>query len=257
MLQIRRLTKSFDGFRAVDQAELGVEQGTITGVIGPNGAGKTTLFNLVAGALAPDSGEILFRGEPIQGLGADRIFARGLVRTFQIPRPFARMTVLENAMVAGAGQSGESFWRNWWSAGRVAEEERGLRGRAVERLTFCVLGGNLSELAGNLAGGQQKLLELARALMNDPALVLLDEPAAGVNPTLMEVLAEKIQELNRRGVTFLVIEHNMDLVMRLCRPVHVMAQGRVIFSGAPEEARRDRRVVDAYLGDAPAEGAPP
>jgi ABC-type branched-subunit amino acid transport system ATPase component len=257
VLQIRRLTKSFDGFRAVDQAELGVEQGTITGVIGPNGAGKTTLFNLIAGALAPDSGEILFRGEAIQGLGADRIFGKGLVRTFQIPRPFARMTVLENAMVAGAGQSGESFWRNWWSAGRVAAEERGLRARAVERLSFCGLGGKLSELAGNLSGGQQKLLELARALMNDPALVLLDEPAAGVNPTLMEVLAEKIQELNRRGVTFLVIEHNMDLVMRLCRPVHVMAQGRVIFSGAPEDARRDRRVVDAYLGDAPAEAASP
>ena len=256
MLQIRRLTRSFDGFRAVDEAELDVDQGTITGVIGPNGAGKTTLFNLIAGALAPSSGQILFRGEPIQGLGADRIFAKGLVRTFQIPRPFARMTVLENAMVGGTAQSGETFWRNWWSAKRVAAEERALRARAIERLSFCGLGGKLTELAGNLSGGQQKLLELARALMNDPALVLLDEPAAGVNPTLMDVLADKILELNRRGVTFLVIEHNMDLVTRLCRPVHVMAQGRVIFSGAPEDARRDCRVVDAYLGDTSAQDLP-
>jgi branched-chain amino acid transport system ATP-binding protein len=252
VLEVRRVVKSFDGFRAVDGADLDVAGGSITGVIGPNGAGKTTLFNLIAGALAPTSGAIVFAGREIQGQSPDRIFHQGLARTFQIPKPFPRMTVLENAMVAGAGQAGETFWNNWWRGTLVRAEERALRERAIERLTFCGLGEKLAELAGNLSGGQQKLLELARVLMNDPKLVLLDEPAAGVNPTLMETLADKIVELNRRGVTFLMIEHNMDLVMRLCRPIHVMAQGRVIFSGAPEDAQRDPRVLDAYLGDAPA-----
>ncbi|MEJ1160128.1 ABC transporter ATP-binding protein [Prosthecomicrobium sp. N25] len=252
MLQVRGLVKSFEGFRAVDGVDLTVHPGTITGVIGPNGAGKTTLFNLVAGALAPSAGSVTFAGEEIAGRKPDRIFRLGLARTFQIPRPFPRMTVLENAMVAAVGQSGERFWNAWWNRSEVRRQEAEIRERAVERLRFCGLGEKLGEFAGNLSGGQQKLLELARVLMNEPKLILLDEPAAGVNRTLMETLVDRILALKARGVTFLVIEHDMDLVMRLCDPVHVMAQGRLIFSGTPAEAQRDTAVLDAYLGDLPA-----
>jgi ABC-type branched-subunit amino acid transport system ATPase component len=252
LLEVRGLARAFGSMRAVDGVDLAVEAGTITGLIGPNGAGKTTLFNLIAGAIAATAGEVRFAGQRIDGLSPDRIFHRGLARTFQIPRPFARMTVLENAMLAPLGQTGEAFWANWWRAGKIAAEEKALRERAFERLGFCGLAGKAGELAGNLSGGQQKLLELARVMMIDPKLILLDEPAAGVNPTLMEQLIEKILALNARGVTFLVIEHSMDLVMRICRPIHVLAQGRLIFSGAPEAASRDPRVLDAYLGDVPA-----
>ncbi|MCP8938163.1 ABC transporter ATP-binding protein [Alsobacter sp. SYSU M60028] len=252
MLQVRQVVKSFGRMNAVDGADFAVPQGSITGLIGPNGAGKTTLFNLIAGSLIPDSGTIVFDGQRIDGLTPDRVFHRGLARTFQIPRPFPKMTVLENAMLAPTRQAGEVFWSNWLRPGLVAAQEKANRDRAVEVLGFCGLGSKLSELAGNLSGGQQKLLELARVLMNEPRMILLDEPAAGVNPTLMETLVDKIVALNRRGITFLLIEHNMDLVMRICRPIVVMAQGKVIFEGEAEAVQRDARVLDAYLGDLPA-----
>lgn len=252
MLDVRGLVCSFGSFNAVDGVTLAVAPGRITGVIGPNGAGKTTLFNLIAGSIHPTAGDILFEGRSIKGLRPDRIFGRGLARTFQIPRPFPRMTVLENTMLAPIGQAGERFWANWLTGPRVAREERAARDRAVEVLSFCGLGEKLTEQAGNLSGGQQKLLELARVMMIDPKLILLDEPAAGVNPSLIETLIEKILALKERGVTFLIIEHNMDLVMRICSPVVVMAQGRIIASGEPEHIRRDARVLDAYLGDLPA-----
>ncbi len=252
LLQVQRVVKSFDGFRAVDGVDLVVQPKTITGVIGPNGAGKTTLFSLIAGSLPPTDGTILFEGQTISGLSGDQIFHRGLARTFQIPRPFAKMSVLDNAMVAAVRQSGEQFWNNWWNRSTVAKEEQALREKAIAQLSFCGLGDKLEEMAGNLSGGQQKLLELARVMMNSPKLILLDEPAAGVNPTLMEVLVDKILALRDQGVTFLIIEHNMDLVMRICDPVYVMAQGKVIFSGSPEAAQKDAQVLDAYLGDMPA-----
>ncbi len=252
MLEVRGLVRSFGSFNAVDGVNLTVSAGSITGIIGPNGAGKSTLFNLIAGSLQPTKGDILFDGRSIGGIPSNRIFQRGLARTFQIPRPFPRMTVLENAMLAPLGQTGERFWTNWWSGARVASEEQAIRKQAAEVLGFCGLGEKLGELAGNLSGGQQKLLELARVLMIQPKLILLDEPAAGVNPTLIETLIEKIVALRERGVTFLIIEHNMDLVMRICRPVVAMAQGRVITAGDPDHIRRDPRVLDAYLGDLPA-----
>ncbi len=252
LLQVQRVVKSFDGFRAVDGVDLVVQPKTITGVIGPNGAGKTTLFSLIAGSLPPTDGTILFEGQTISGLSGDQIFHRGLARTFQIPRPFAKMSVLDNAMVAAVQQSGEQFWNNWWNRSTVAKEEQALREKAIAQLAFCGLGDKLEEMAGNLSGGQQKLLELARVMMNSPKLILLDEPAAGVNPSLMEVLVDKILALRDQGVTFLIIEHNMDLVMRICDPVYVMAQGKVIFSGSPEAAQKDAKVLDAYLGDMPA-----
>lgn len=252
MLEVRGLVRSFGSFNAVDGVDLTIERGTITGVIGPNGAGKSTLFNLIAGSLTPTAGTITFDGGDITGLPPNRIFERGLARTFQIPRPFPRMSVLDNAMLVPVQQTGETFWRNWLGGARIAAEERRNRERAREVLTFCGLGQKLDDLAGTLSGGQQKLLELARVLMIDPKLILLDEPAAGVNPTLIETLIEKIVALNAEGMTFLVIEHNMDLVMRICQPLVVLALGRVIARGSGEEVRRNAQVLDAYLGDLPA-----
>jgi ABC-type branched-subunit amino acid transport system ATPase component len=251
VLQVREIEKSFDSMNAVDGVDLALERGTITGIIGPNGAGKSTLFALIAGALEPTRGEIIFEGETISGISPDRIFRKGLARTFQIPRPFARMSVLDNAMLAALNQAGERFWNNWWNRRLVARQEAAIRERAIARLSFCGLGDKLYEPAGNLSGGQQKLLELARILMNQPKLILLDEPAAGVNPVLMETLVDKILTLRAQGVTFLIIEHDMDMVMHLCDPVHVMAQGRLIFSGSPRDAQNDPAVLDAYLGDPP------
>ena len=252
MLELRGVVKAFGNLRAVAGVDLTIASNRITGVIGPNGAGKTTLFNLIAGSLKPDGGEIVFGSERIDGLSPDRIFQHGLARTFQIPRPFPRMTVLENTMLVPLRQTGERFWTNWWQPGLVAREEKAGRERAVEVLAFCGLGSHLDHMAGTLSGGQQKLLELARVLMIDPKLILLDEPAAGVNPTLMETLIEKIQALHARGVTFLIIEHNMDLVMRLCQPIVVMAAGRVILQGSADEIQRHPDVIDAYLGGAAA-----
>jgi ABC-type branched-subunit amino acid transport system ATPase component len=252
MLEVSGLVKAFGNLRAVDRVDLAIAAGTITGLIGPNGAGKTTLFDLIAGALAPDAGAIRFLGERIDRLPPDRIFARGLARTFQVPRPFPQMTVLENLMLVPLHQAGERFWNNWMRAGRVEREERRARERALEILELCDLADKAGEIAGRLSGGQQKLLELARLLVGEPRLILLDEPAAGVNPVLLETLVDRIVRLNRRGVTFLVIEHNIDLVLRVCRPVVVMAQGRLIYHGDAAGVRADPRVLDAYLGDVPA-----
>jgi len=252
MLEVSGLVKTFGNLRAVDGVDLAIEAGTITGLIGPNGAGKTTLFNLIAGALVPEAGAIRFRGERIDRLSPDRIFAKGLARTFQVPRPFSQMTVLENLMLAEPRQAGERFWNNWVHAGRVRDEERRARERALEVLELCDLADRAGETAGRLSGGQQKLLELARVLIAEPRLILLDEPAAGVNPVLLETLVDRIVRVNRRGVTFLLIEHNIDLVLTVCRPIVVMAQGRLIYHGDAAGVRRDRRVLDAYLGDVPA-----
>ncbi len=256
MLAIRGLTKTFGSLRAVDGVDLAMQAGGITGLIGPNGAGKTTLFNLIAGTLKPDGGSITFRDERIDTLAADRIFHRGLARTFQVPRPFARMTVLENLMVAPTHQCGEQFWNNWFRARRVSKQERAHRERAMQVLETCALAGKASEMAGLLSGGQQKLLELARVLMIEPALILLDEPGAGVNPALLDTLVDRIRALHRGGISFLVIEHNMDLVMGLCDPVVVMMNGSVVCEGPPAIVRNDPRVLEAYLGTGTAGAGP-
>jgi branched-chain amino acid transport system ATP-binding protein len=251
MLELQRVTRRFGGQAAVLDVSLRVAAGSITGLIGPNGAGKSTLFNLVAGALAPTAGRILLDGRRLDGEPPHRVAARGVARTFQVPRPFPAMTVLENVMLAAPGQLGERFWTNWTRPGAVALEERRHRDRARALLEFLGLERHAGQPARVLSGGERKLLELGRALMTEPRLLLLDEPAAGVSPALLETLVDRIAALNRQGVTVLVIEHNLDVVMELCRPVLVMVGGALLASGEPDAVRADPRVIDAYLGGAP------
>jgi len=248
LLEVRELDKHFGGLRACDRATFEVEAGRIAGMIGPNGAGKTTAFNCVAGFLKPDGGQVYFAGEDVTGLPPQRMFERGLVRTFQIPQGLETMTVLENLMLAGEDQSGEAVWRNWLLPSRVRGEEERLEARAHEVLEQTQLGHQAYIRAGALSGGQRKLLELARALMAGPQMILLDEPSAGVNPALIRRLTEHIRELSERlGLTFLIIEHNLDLIRQLCDPVIVMAQGQVLDVGKPDEVLSNPEVQAAYL----------
>jgi branched-chain amino acid transport system ATP-binding protein len=249
LLDVRAVTKSFEGLRAVNECSLQVGRGTITGLIGPNGAGKTTLFNLVTGFLKPTAGEIAFAGDRIDGLPPHRVFGKGIVRTFQIPRELKLMTVLENLMLVPAEQAGERLWNAWFLPFRVGRQEREIRDKALEVLEFVNLWHLRYEYASNLSSGQKKLLELARTLMGEPRLILLDEPGAGVNPTLMKSLVTLIERLRDESeITFFLIEHDMDLVARLCNPVIVMSSGEKIAEGPPEEVVRDERVLEAYLG---------
>jgi ABC-type branched-subunit amino acid transport system ATPase component len=248
ILKVDNLSVRFDTFSAVDNVSFSIEAGTITGLIGPNGAGKSSLFNSLVGEVPVAAGQILFEGQAITGWQPDKIYAKGLARTFQIPQPFGQMTVLENLMLSAPGQLGESFWAPLVYPGRVASEERAIEDKAREILMFTTLDRVAQQAAGALSGGQQKLLELARVLMGDPSLILLDEPAAGVNPALVQVLIDKIKALNARGVTFLIVEHNMDLIMRHCDPVIALSGGRIIFQGDSSAALVDERLLDAYLG---------
>jgi branched-chain amino acid transport system ATP-binding protein len=248
MLSVRDVKKSFGGVEALRGCSLTVEKGTITGLIGPNGAGKTTLFHVISGLYQPDQGEILFEGKRIDGLPPFQIARQGLVRTFQISRGLKRMTVLENLMVYGQGQSGENLPNLWFRWKEVKSQERVLREKALRILEFL----NLIELrdayAQELSGGQKKLLELARVLMAEPRIILLDEPGAGVNPTLMKEIVARILQLKEEGMTFLLIEHDMDLVLSLCHPVIVLTEGKKLTEGPFEEIRKDPRVLEAYLG---------
>ncbi len=249
ILEVRSVTKAFGGNHAVDDCSFTVRRGTITGLIGPNGAGKSTLLNVIAGALRPTSGTILLDGQPTNGLGPHDLLARGLARTFQVPRPIPTMTVLENLVLAGPDQAGERIWNAWFRPARVGQQENAIVDRALSVLEYVNLIHLRDAYAANLSGGQKKLLEFARTLMVSPRIVLLDEPAAGVNRTLMRQLASYIEEqCHEQGVTFLIVEHDMDLVARLCNPVVVMAQGKRLFEGSFDEVRQDQTVLDAYLG---------
>jgi len=249
MISIQHIVKTFGGVHAVDDCTFDVRTGTITGLIGPNGAGKTTLFNIVAGFLEADSGCVFLGEEDITDLPPHRRFHRGLVRTFQIPHEFGGMTVLENLMLVPAGQHGEWVPEVLLRPGRVRRQEREVRERAEDALEFLQLTHLRDELAGNLSGGQKKLLELGRTMMTEARVVLLDEPGAGVNRTLLAKLAEDIRRLNReRGYTFCIIEHDMDLIAELCNPVVVMAQGTVLMQGTMDEVRHHEDVLAAYLG---------
>ena len=248
ILSTRTLTRDFGPFRAVDGVTLDIREGSITGLIGPNGAGKSTLFNVLTGMLAPTAGQVLLQGQDVTGQAPDRLFAAGLGRTFQIPRPFARMSVLENVMLAPMGQAGERLWGPVLWPSKVRAQEQAIREKALEVLEFVTLDKLADQAAGEISGGQRKLLELARVLMGDPRVILLDEPAAGVNPTLTKLLIEKIEELNRGGKTFVIIEHDMDFVMQHCDPVIALAQGKVVFQGTAAEAQANPVLLDAYLG---------
>lgn len=249
LLRVASVSKAFGGNRAVDDCTIDIPAGSITGLIGPNGAGKSTLLNMIAGALRADSGTITLDGKPITRLRPDQLVARGLARTFQIPRPIPTMTVLENLVLAGPDQAGERVWNVWVRPARVGAQENGIIDTALAVLDYVNLSHLRDELAANLSGGQKKLLEFARTLMIKPRVVLLDEPAAGVNRTLLRELTRYITEQrDSHGVTFIIVEHDMDLVAKLCNPVIVMSQGRPIAAGTFDEIRADETVLDAYLG---------
>ncbi len=249
VLKVENLVKRYGGLTAVDGASFEVRRGSITGLIGPNGAGKTTTFDIIAGAQPPTAGKITFEGQDITGMKTHKLFHMGVVRSFQIPREYARLTVLENLMVAPPDQPGENVWATWFAPGRVRAREREVMERAEDTLEFLGMSHVRDVLAGNLSGGQKKLLELGRAMMTESTLVLLDEPGAGVNPTLMVKIMEMIETLNRdRGYTFCVVEHDMDVIARLCDPVIVLAEGKVLTQGPFSEVADDPRVIDAYFG---------
>jgi len=244
LLEIDGVDKSFGGIRALDGVSFALEQGTIAGLIGPNGSGKTTLFNIITGYERADRGMVRLRGVPMLGERPDRVFELGVGRTFQLTRIFGRLTVLENMLVATQRHEGwlRSVFR---SAGSASERER-----ALELLDFVGIAGLAAFPAGSLSYGQRKLLELAYVLVADPAVLLLDEPAGGVNPSLVHLIADKIRELNQAGKTFLIVEHDIGFVMDLCATVTVLDRGRVLSSGDPEDVQRDPAVLDAYLGGA-------
>jgi branched-chain amino acid transport system ATP-binding protein len=248
LLEVDGLVKRFGGVAAVDGATFQVKAGTITSLIGPNGAGKTTTFNAVAGFHRADGGRVQFAGRRIDGRPPHRIARAGLVRTFQSARALSRMTVLDNMLFAASGQPGEHLWRGFVTPGAVRARERAVRQRAAELLERVRLDRLADEYAGTLSGGQRKLLEFARALMSEPAMVMLDEPMAGVNPTLGLELLEHLQALRDTGTTFLLVEHDLEAVMMVSDEVHVMSAGKVIASGTPDEVTRNSEVIDAYLG---------
>lgn len=250
ILVAKDVRKSFGGLMAVRDMSMEVYPGTITGLIGPNGAGKTTFFNIISGYYKADGGAIHFNGERIDKLPPHKVFHKGISRTFQITRELKLMTVLENLMLVPPGQLGESLLRTWLVPWRVRAQEREIRDKALEVLEFVNLIDLKDEYADNLSVGQKRLLELARTMMADPQLLLLDEPGAGVNPTLLKSLVVHIQQLAfERGVTIFLIEHDMDLVMNTCDPVIVMNYGEKLTEGSPEEIRSDKRVLEAYLGE--------
>ena len=249
MINIENISKNFGGIRAVDDVSFNIETGSITGLIGPNGAGKTTLFNVIAGLYAPSQGRVFLDRENITGLAPHQLFEKGLLRTFQIAHEFSTLTVRENLMTVPAGQSGESLVDAWLRPGKIWAEEALLRERANEVIDFLQLDSVADELAGNLSGGQKKLLELGRTMMVDAKIVFLDEVGAGVNRTLLKTIGDAIERLNReRGYTFCMIEHDMEFISRLCDPVIVMAEGAVLTSGSAGEVRANEAVIEAYLG---------
>jgi len=249
MITVKNLSKHFGGIKAVDEVDLHIDKGSITGLVGPNGAGKTTMFNLIAGLYQPSEGEIILDGEDVTKLTSHQLFHKGLLRTFQIAHEFPTLSVLENLMMVPANQLGENLMNTWLKRKQINEEEKALQAKAEEVVDFLSISHLKNESAGNLSGGQKKLLELARTMMVDAKVVLLDEVGAGVNRTLLKQIGDAIIRLNEeRGYTFCMIEHDMDFISRLCDPVIVMAEGSVLFEGTADEVKKDEKVIESYLG---------
>lgn len=249
MISVENIHQHFGGLRAVDGATLSIKTGSITGLIGPNGAGKTTLFNVIAGHYTPTSGKVLLDGEDITGLAPHQLFQKGLLRTFQIAHEFSTLSVRDNLMMVPDAQSGENLLKTWFKPSMVKEEEERIREKANEVIEFLEIPHVADELAGNLSGGQKKLLELGRTMMVDAKIVFLDEVGAGVNRTLLNTIGDAIIRLNKeRGYTFCMIEHDMEFITRLCDPVICMAEGKVLAEGTAEEVKNNEEVIEAYLG---------
>ncbi len=249
ILQIENLSKYFGGLAAVSNCSLKIKKGSITGIIGPNGSGKTTLFNLIAGNLKTSEGKVMFNNENITDLPSYELFSKGLLRTFQIAHEFTNLTVLENLMMVPGNQSGESLMNALLKPSLIKQEEEIVKQKAFKVIDFLNLKHLANELAGNLSGGQKKLLELGRTMMVDAKLVLLDEVGAGVNRTLLKDIGTAILRLNKeQGYTFCMIEHDMDFISRLCDPVIVMAEGSVLFEGKSDEVKKNEKVIESYLG---------
>ena len=256
MIRVENLHLHFGGIRAVDGVTVEIEEGSITGLIGPNGAGKTTLFNVIAGVYPPSEGRVFLQEQEITGLKPHQLFHRGVLRTFQIAHEFSSLTVLENLTTVPGGQAGETLVNAWFRRGKVRAQEAEIRDRAWDVVTFLGLERVATERAGALSGGQKKLLELGRTMMAEPRIVFLDEVGAGVNRTLLRSIGDAILRLNReRGYTFCMIEHDIDFISRLCQPVIVMAEGKVLTQGSPAEVKSDQRVIDSYLGRGRRRGA--
>ena len=249
MIEVQGLSKRFGGLIAVNNVSLKIARGSITGLIGPNGAGKTTLFNVIAGNLEPSSGRVFFDSEDVTGLASHELFHKGLLRTFQIPHEFGKLTVLENLMMVPAGQAGESLLATWVRPREVRAKEAEVLDKARGVLDFLNLEHLANTLAGNLSGGQKKLLELGRTMMVDAKLVLLDEAGAGVNRTLLKEVGDAIERLHQEhDYTFCMIEHDLEFISRLCDPVIVMAEGQVLTQGTADEVKENEAVIEAYLG---------
>ena len=249
MLNLSKVNKYFGGLHAVNNVSIKIKKGTITGLIGPNGAGKTTLFNIIAGHIEPSSGKVELDGEDVSSMFAHELFSKGLLRTFQIAQEFSTLTVLENLMMVPGNQKGENLLNTWFNNSGVSTQEEEIRSKAIEVIDFLNLSHLTQELAGNLSGGQKKLLELGRTMMVDAKFVLLDEVGAGVNRTLLNEIIEAIIRLNKeKSYTFCMIEHDMELISKLCNPVIVMAEGAILFQGTAQEVKTNEEVIEAYLG---------
>lgn len=249
MIKVDNLHMHFGGIKAVNGTSIEIAKGSITGLIGPNGAGKTTLFNVIAGHYKPTSGSVTLDGEDITGLSPHELFGKGLLRTFQIAHEFSTLTVRENLMMVPGAQSGETLWNAWFKSDEVREQEIEIVRKADEVIEFLEISQVADELAGNLSGGQKKLLELGRTMMVDAKIVFLDEVGAGVNRTLLNTIGDAILRLNQeRGYTFCMIEHDMDFINRMCDPVIVMSEGSVLFQGTPDEVKNNEQVIESYLG---------
>ncbi len=249
ILYVDKVSKYFGGLAAVNNCSLKIKKGSITGIIGPNGSGKTTLFNLIAGNLKSSNGNVVFNNENITNIPSHELFSKGLLRTFQIAHEFTNLTVLENLMMVPSDQSGENLVTALINPKLVEKEEQKIKNKASEVIEFLNLKHLANELAGNLSGGQKKLLELGRTMMVDAKLVLLDEVGAGVNRTLLKDLGTAILRLNKeKGYTFCMIEHDIDFISRMCDPVIVMSEGSVLFEGTSEEVKKNEKVIDSYLG---------